>query len=276
MPQAKMTVGGCPKRNDSGGDAQRRDRSMRRKLEGLRHEQWKEKPPNMNARDCDPEWYSRGEMTQNTGRWWLKVFEWVYTMVSNTECRLKMWLWTPNQKWTKALNVKLGSDDDGSECWYWWMWLWTSNWVITMALNAERRCADDSKRQTRKWWWLWSPKQRMQQWWLWTPKLRSDNDGSECRTKMWWWLWKPILMNVTMNVKLRSDNDGSECQTEKWWWLWTPKLRSGDGSKRRMETADGSERQDWEVMMMAPILRIVMAPNAKTEKRWWLWTPNWK
>ena len=173
----------------------------------------------MNAKDCDPEWYSRGEMTQNMGRWWLKAFKWVCTMVSNTECRLKMWLWTPNRKWTKALNVKLGSDEDGSECWYWWMWLWTSNWgVITMALNAERRCADDSERQTRKWWWLWTPNGKC--WWLRTPRVRSDVDGSDTENsdgfEKQWWLWTPNWKVMkALNAKLKivmALNAGSERQ----------------------------------------------------------------
>ena len=44
-----------------------------------------------------------------------------------------------------------------------------------------------------------------------------------------------------------------------------PKLRSDDSSERQNENSDGSECQNWEAMM---------APNAKTEKWWRLWTPK--
>ena len=40
-----------------------------------------------------------------------------------------------------------------------------------------------------------------------------------------------------------------------------------DGSERRTENANGFERWNWEE---------VVALNAETEKRWWLWMPNWK
>ena len=72
--------------------------------------------------------------------------------------------------------------------------------------------------------------------------------------------------NVDVSERWLRSDDGSERQTEnsdgseRW-------LRSDDGSERQTENSDGSELQNWKAMM---------ALDAKTEKRWWLWTPNWK
>ena len=94
-----------------------------------------------------------------------------------------------------------------------------------------------------------------------------NGDGSKRRNG-----WVMMAPNAeTGNVDgserwLRSDDerqtensDGYECHTEN----------SDDGSERQTENSDGSEHQYWKAMM---------ALNAKTEKRWWLWTPklNWK
>ena len=115
-------------------------------------------------------------------------------------------------------------------------WLWTPNWKVMKALNAKTENNDGSERQSRE---CDSEHQTRKWWWLWTP-----------RPKMWWgWPWTPIL---------RSDNDDSERRTKMWCWLWMSKLKSDD---------DDYERRTGNT---------VMALNAKTEKRWWLWTPNWK
>ena len=92
--------------------------------------------------------------------------------------------------------------------------------------------------------------------------------------------WKGI---VTSNAKL-GRNGGFECQNKKGWWLWTLKLeirlwtsklwnddgsehwtKNDEGSERHNWEDGGSERWDWEMMV---------ALNAETKKRWWLWTPK--
>ena len=43
----------------------------------------------------------------------------------------------------------------------------------------------------------------------------------------------------------------------------------------KLRDDDGSERQNWEVMKaLNAKLKIVIALNAETEKRWWLWMPK--
>ena len=62
---------------------------------------------------------------------------------------------------------------------------------------------------------------------------------------------------MALNAKTENSDDGSERQNWEAMMALNAKTENSD---------DGSERQNWEVIAL----------NAKTKKRWWLWTPNWE
>ena len=195
----------------------------------------------------------------------------------------------------RHLNVKLRSDDDGSERWNWeatmmalnaelktddgdsepqnWkMRLWTSNWKSMMALNSK------TKNVTLN------------------VKLRSD-DGSERRNwkmRLWTSNWKPMMAlnakteNVTLNIKLRSD-DGSKRRN----WERDSRYRAKD--KQRLWTLnrryaskcqgnDAALNVELKVWLWMLNRKERVALNAKLERdgdsehqtgqKWWLWTPK--
>ena len=75
--------------------------------------------------------------------------------------------------------------------------------------------------------------------------------------------------------KLRNDG-GSKHQTENMVALNTKERRDGGFERQNWKVNGGSERLKWnrDGGSKCPNWEEIVALNAETKKRWWLWTPK--
>ena len=132
-----------------------------------------------------------------------------------------------------ALNVELKTDDGDSEPQNWKMRLWTSNWKSMMALNSKTknvtlnvklRSDDGSERRNWERDSRYRAKDKQRLWTLnqrYASKCQGNDAALNAELKVWLWMLNR-KERVALNAKLERDGD-SEHQTGQKWWLWTPK-----------------------------------------------------